>query len=63
MANEENNENNKVQVGLRMDAELFGAISSVAAREERTVSNTIFWLLKQTPQIQEMLEAETAATA
>lgn len=64
MADEDNNnENNKVSVGIRMDGDLFAAVSTLATKEERSVANTIFWLLKQTPQIQELLEAEPATAS
>ncbi len=61
MADEDNNnENTKVSVGLRLDGELYGAILTVANMEDRSVANTITRMLKQTPQIQDILEAEPA---
>ncbi len=53
-------QNDKVTFSVRFDADLFGAISDIAVKEDRSVANTISWLLKQTPQIQQILEAEPA---
>lgn len=66
MANDINNENSsetKIQFGMRIDNDLFGALSKIATKEDRSVANTIAWLLKQTPQIQELLEAEPATAS
>ncbi len=62
MANtEQNNEQDtKIQIGSRVDPKVFAAIESIATKDERTLSNTIERLLKQSPPVQELLEAETA---
>lgn len=56
------NNDTKVQVGIRMDADLFVVISDLAAKEDRTVTNMIHRLLKQSPQVQETL-TDTAGVA
>ncbi|HKX84587.1 MAG TPA: hypothetical protein VJL58_10245 [Pyrinomonadaceae bacterium] len=60
MEKDEQNEQGKVQVGLRMESDLFDVITNLAAKEDRTVSNMIHRLLKQNPQVQEAFVAETA---
>lgn len=59
--NEETNDSGKVSVGLRMDADLHGAIAGMAAAQERPVANMIIWLVKQHPAIQAVLEPEPQA--
>lgn len=46
-----------------MDADLFSVISDLAVKEDRTVSNMVQRLLRQSPPVQEVLEAESATTA
>lgn len=54
-------ENSKIQVSLRMDPAVFGAVADLATREDRSLTNMIERLLKQSPPIQQILESETAA--
>lgn len=55
------NETNRVQIGARIDPAIFAAIEDIAKVEERSISNTIERLLKQSPPIVERLAAEAAA--
>jgi hypothetical protein len=57
------NTDTKVQVGIRMDADLYNVIADMATQEDRTVTNMIQRLLKQSPRVQEILESETIAGA
>lgn len=62
MANNEQNteQNTKIQIAARVDPSVFDAIETIAAKDERTISNTIERLLKESPKISEMLETEAA---
>jgi hypothetical protein len=59
----ENTENDtkKIQIGTRVDPAIAAAIEDIAKADERSISNTIERLLKQSPPIQERLAAEVVA--
>jgi hypothetical protein len=59
--NNENNDQNIVSVTVRMDATLHRAVKRVADVEDRSLTKQIERLLKNSPEIAEQLEAETAA--
>lgn len=61
----DNNEpqNTKVSLSMRMDPALFSAVSDLAVAEDRSLSNMIERLLKLTPQIQEIIGTEPATAA
>jgi hypothetical protein len=54
---------NKIQAGVKMDPDLFAIVEQFRTEEDRSMSNMIERLLKTHPRIQEVLEAETVATA
>jgi hypothetical protein len=53
----------KIQVGAKLDPELFGVLERFRTDEDRSMSNMIERLLKTHPRIQEVLEAEPATAA
>lgn len=61
MENTEQNESNKVQIGIRIDADLYTAVTQLATEEDRNLTNMIQRLLKQSPQVQEKLENAAVA--
>ena len=62
MANEEqNNTTIKVPVSAKFDPDVFGAVSKLAVADDRSLSNMIERLLKESPRVQELLESATAA--
>jgi hypothetical protein len=68
MANsaETNNDSNnkKVFVGTSLDPTIFGIVTKFAVDQDRSVSNMVERLLKTHPEVQPLLEGETAgATA
>ena len=64
MANTENNGNtNKVQIGVKVDPDLHAVITQLAAEDDRSLSNMVERLVKQHPQVQELLEQQQAAAA
>lgn len=54
--------NTKQQIAARVDADVYAAIDGIAKDEERTLSNTIERLLKQSPQVAERLQHVESAT-
>lgn len=57
------NVENRVPVGLRLDPLVFGVVSDLAVADDRSLSQMIERLLKTHPQVQDLLEAESATTA
>ncbi len=64
MANNETNteQNNKIQIGARIDPNVAAVIDQIAKDEERTISWVVDRLLLTHPRIQPMLETEPATT-
>jgi len=60
--NEINDANETVSVTIRMDAEIHRAVKSVADAEDRSLTKQIERLLKASPQVVEILEAQPAAS-
>ena len=50
----------KIQIGAKIDPAVYAAIGQLATEEERSFSNMVERLLKQSPQLKEILEAEVA---
>jgi len=65
MANTDSNEEtrNRIQTGMRLDPAIYEAVERLAREEERSISNMIERLLKQSPQVKEILESESAIAA
>ncbi len=59
----ENNEptTNKIPIAAKIDPTLFTVIEQMARDDDRSISNMVERLLKASPQVAEVLEAETAA--
>jgi hypothetical protein len=53
----------KLQAGLRLDADLYAVIERFRTEEDRSMSNMIERLLKTHPRIQPELESAEVATA
>lgn len=60
MADTEQN-TNKIPAGTNLDPRVHAAITKIATDDDRSISNTIERLLKKAPEVQEILESETAA--
>ena len=62
MATTENTEQNtnKVAIGAKVDPRIYAVIERLSREDERSISNTVERLLKQSPLIQESLEADSA---
>ena len=61
---ETNNEQiTKTQIGARVDPAVFAAIEKIANEEERTISNTVERLLRNSPRVQEIMEPATAGVS
>ena len=65
MANPDSNEQNtnRIPVGAKLDPAVYEAVERLAREDERTLSNMIERLLKQSPQVKEILESESAIAA
>jgi hypothetical protein len=60
----ENNDTNTVSVTIRMDQAIHRAVKHVADAEDRSLTKQIERFIKQSPEVAELLEGETAgATA
>lgn len=55
--------NNKVQIGAKIDPLIFTVISDMASNEDRTISNMVERLLKTNPLVAERLETSEAVAA
>jgi len=62
MENTTQNSEGRVQFGLRMEADLYGAIVNLASVEDRSISNQIQRLLKQSPEVQAILKSTEVET-
>ena len=60
--NEEQN-TNRIQVVAKIQPAIFEAVERLAREDERSLSNMIERLLKQSPQVKEILESESAIAA
>ncbi len=63
MANTDSNEDNRnrIQTGMRLDPAIYEVVERLAREEERSISNMIERLLKQSPQVKEILESTAIA--
>lgn len=57
-----NNENNKVSIGIRLDADLNNAVAQLMNDERRpSMANTYEWLLATHPKVKKIMSAEPAS--
>lgn len=63
MATENENETGKTQTSIRLDAAVISAVKELAVSEKRTMSNMLERLLETHPQIQPILEGQSAEVA
>ena len=63
MPNDEQDNTNKVPISAKLDPNVFAAVSRLAVDDDRSLSNMIERLLKRSPEVAELLEAEVAANA
>lgn len=54
---------NRVTVAAKVDPAILAAIETLAREEERTVSNTIERLLKESPRVAEILTSQALGRA
>jgi len=54
---------NRIQLAAKIDPAVHAAVEQLAAEDERTISNMVERLLKQSPPVKEILEAKAAASA
>jgi hypothetical protein len=62
MENTESN-NNKMPVTAKVDPAVYAAVERLAREDDRSVSNMVERLLKQSPLVSEILNAESAEAA
>lgn len=53
----------KVSLSLRMEPNIFGAVSKLAVAEDRSLTNMVERLLKQSPEVKAIIDGETAEAA
>lgn len=54
------NDQNTVSVTIRMDAPIHKAVKQIADAEDRSLTKQIERILKTSPEVQQILESETA---
>lgn len=60
MANDNDNETGKTQMSFRLDTTVVNAVSDLASEEDRSMTNMVERLLKTHPQVQPILEGQSA---